>query len=143
MSKEASEAFGTAPAANPESLQGKLLSASLTANDIQKSLAWYRDVLGFTVEKEFAREGKLMAVSLSAGAVRILLGQDNGAKGTDRVKGEGFSLQITTNQNIDELANRIKARGGVLEAEPADAWGARVFRLLDPDGFKLVISSER
>jgi hypothetical protein len=31
----------------------------------------------------------------------------------------------------------------VLESEPADAWGARVFRLRDPDGFKLVISSER
>jgi hypothetical protein len=25
----------------------------------------------------------------------------------------------------------------------SDAWGARVFRMRDPDGFRLVISSER
>jgi uncharacterized glyoxalase superfamily protein PhnB len=112
-------------------------------NDLSRSLAWYRDVVGFAVEKEHARDGKLYAVSLQAGTVRILLGQDNGAKGADRVKGVGFSLQITTAQNIDEIAARIKARGGVLETEPADAFGARVFRLLDPNGFKLVISSER
>jgi len=129
--------------AHPESFRGRALSASLTAKDLQKSLAWYRDVLGFTVNQQYEREGKLRAVSLKAGAVQILLGQDDGAKGLDRVKGEGFSLQITTAQNIDEFANRIKERGGILDSEPADAWGARVFRLQDPDGFKLVISSER
>jgi hypothetical protein len=30
--------------------------------------------------------------------VRILLNQDDGAKGFDRVKGEGFSLMFTTAQ---------------------------------------------
>jgi uncharacterized glyoxalase superfamily protein PhnB len=62
----------------------------------------------------------------------------------DRVKGTGFSLQFTTAQNIDDLANRIKAHGSTLETEPTDVpWGARVFRVVDPDGFKLVFSSER
>jgi lactoylglutathione lyase len=127
-----------------DSLQGRALLASLTVKDVQKSLAWYRDVLGFTVHQNHEREGKLVAVSLEAGAVQILIGQDNGAKGWDRVKGEGFSLQITTAQNVDELAKRIKERGGELESEPADMpWGARVFRVKDPDGFKLAISSER
>jgi uncharacterized glyoxalase superfamily protein PhnB len=116
----------------------------LTVKDLQKSLAWYQDVVGFTVDQKHEREGKLMAVSLKAGDVRILIGQDDGGKGWDRVKGEGFSLQITTAQNIDEVAQRIKQRGGKLATEPTDMpWGARVFRLQDPDGFKLVISSER
>ena len=128
----------------PQSFRGRTLSASLTVKDIQKSLAWYRDVVGFTVDREFEREGKLRAVSLKAGAVRILIGQDDGAKGLDRTKGEGFSLQITTVQNVDTLAKRIKDLGGTLESEPADTrWGARVFRVQDPDGFTLVISSEK
>jgi uncharacterized glyoxalase superfamily protein PhnB len=127
----------------PESFRARTLAASLTVKDIRKSMAWYRDVVGFTVDQEYEREGTLRAVSLKAGDVRILIGQDDGAKGFDRVKGEGFSLQFTTAQNIDEIAKRIKEAGGVLDAEPADAWGARVFRLQDPDGFKLVISSER
>ena len=130
--------------AEPESLRARSLSTSLTVKDIGKSLAWYRDVVGFTVDQEHTRDGSLRAVSLKAGAVRILINQDNGEKGWDRVKGEGFSMQFTTAQNIDALASRIKNAGGTLDSEPADMpWGVRVFRLQDPDGFKLVISSER
>ena len=62
------------------------MTASLTVKDLQKSLAWYRDVFGFTVDREMERDGKLRAVALKAGAIRILLNQDDGAKGFDRVK---------------------------------------------------------
>ena len=127
----------------PESFRGRDLSASLTANDLQKSLAWYRDVVGFTVKEEYEREGKLAGAWLVAGGVNLMLGQDDGAKGWERVKGVGFSLQITTAQDVDELAAGITNRGGTLETQPADMpWGARAFRLADPDGFRLTISSE-
>jgi uncharacterized glyoxalase superfamily protein PhnB len=60
------------------------------------------------------------------------------------VKGEGFSIQFTTAQSVDDVANRIKARGGKLESEPADMpWGVRAFRVVDPDGYKITFSSER
>jgi uncharacterized glyoxalase superfamily protein PhnB len=79
-----------------------------------------------------------------AGNARISINQDDGAKGWTRIKGEGFSLNITTEQNIDKIANRIKELGGILDTEPADMpWGARAFRLKDPDGYKLAISSPR
>ena len=120
------------------------LQASLTASDLSASVSWYSDALGFTIEQKYERGGTLMAVSLSAGAVKILLSQDDGSKEPGRVKGEGFSLQFTTGQDIDELAVRATAHGVTLDTEPADMpWGVRVFRLRDPDGFKLVISSER
>ncbi|GAC1656995.1 MAG: hypothetical protein NVS4B3_23180 [Gemmatimonadaceae bacterium] len=119
------------------------LSASLTVKDVRKSLAWYRDVVGFNVEQEYEREGKLRAVALGAGNARLLIGQDDGAKGWERVKGEGFSLQFTTAQNVDDVAARIKELGGTLDSEPTDAWGKRMFRVRDPDGFKLTISSEK
>jgi uncharacterized glyoxalase superfamily protein PhnB len=55
---------------------------------------------------------------------------------------EGISLQITTREDADALAARIKQAGGALDTEPVDVpWGARVFRLRDPDGFRLTISS--
>jgi uncharacterized glyoxalase superfamily protein PhnB len=88
--------------------------------DLQKSLAWYQDVVGFNVDRKYKRDGKLRAVALKAGDVLLLIGQNDGARGSDRVKGEGFSLQITTDQNIDAIAHRIKDLGGTLEAEPAD-----------------------
>lgn len=124
-------------------LEAESLDASLTVADVRRSADWYRDVLGFVVTREFERGGRVFAVSLRAGAVRILVTQDDGAKGIDRPKGEGFSLQITTRQDIDAIARRARSAGAALDTEPADAWGVRVFRLRDPDGFRLVVSSPR
>ncbi len=105
-------------------------------------MAWYRDVVGFTVAQQHEREGSLRSVVLTAGDVRILLNQDDGAKGADRVKGAGFSLMITTTQNVDAIAHRIREGGSTLESEPADMpWGMRAFRVHDPDGFKLAFAS--
>ncbi len=144
MSEDTSTSTGGAERAQPESLRAKSLQASLTVKDVEASMAWYRDVVGFTVDEQHEREGKLMAVSLKAGTVRLLLGQDNGAKGWDRLKGEGFSLMLITSQDIDGIANRIKETGGTLASEPTDMpWGQRVFRVKDPDGFVLVFASER
>lgn len=144
MSTTSQPSAGNTARVEPESFSARSLSASLTVKDLPTSVAWYRDVVGFTVDQEHEREGKLRAVALEAGSVRILLNQDDGAKGMDRVKGEGFSLMLTTAQSVDAVAKRIAEHGGTLDSQPADMpWGARIFRLKDPDGFKLVISSER
>ena len=121
------------------------LNAALTVKDIQKSLAWYRDVFGFAVDQEFkSPDGQLRGVAMRAGAVRILINQDDGAKGWDRMKGQGFALQLVTEQSIDDVANRIKGAGGTLSLEPMDApWGVRIFRIEDLDGFKWSVSSPR
>lgn len=125
-----------------EPFHARSLGASLTVRDLQKSLAWYQDALGFAIDRRMERDGELRAVALRAGDVRILLNQDDGAKGWDRVKGEGFSLMITTSQPVDDIAARIRAAGGTLDSEPADMpWGVRAFRVSDPDGFRLAISS--
>jgi catechol 2,3-dioxygenase-like lactoylglutathione lyase family enzyme len=125
-----------------EPLNGVSLEAALTVASLERSTAWYVDVLGFSIDRRHERGGRLVAVSLQAGAVRLLLTQDDGAKGTGRVKGEGFSLQITTRQSADDIAARIKAQGGVLDTETVTApWGVRIFRVRDPDGFRITISS--
>jgi uncharacterized glyoxalase superfamily protein PhnB len=130
--------------AEPESFRGRSLSISITATDLHRSLAWYRDVMRFTVDRQYEDGGRLTGVSLKAGSVRVFLGQDDGAKGLDRKKGEGMSMMVTTAQDIDALATGIKERGGTLVMEPTDMpWGARVFRLRDPDNFAWVVSTER
>lgn len=126
----------------PETLRLQAVVPALTVKDIRKSLAWYRDVLGFFVAEEMEREGKLMGVILRAGAAELLIGQDDFAKGRDRVKGQGLRLFCTTRQDIDELARAVEARGGELAQPPKDQpWGARDFAVVDPDGFNLSIST--
>lgn len=144
MSADASAGDGVfSRRTQPESLRARTLSVSLTVKDLQKSIAWYRDVVGFSVDREIERDGKLRSIALKAGDVRFLINLDDGAKGWDRVKGQGFSLRLTTTQDVDELAHRIRERGGTLELEPTDMpWGARLFRVRDPDGFLWSISSE-
>ncbi|MEP6990942.1 MAG: VOC family protein [bacterium] len=144
MPNDPGTAAGHVRRSEPESLRARSLTASLSVNDLQASLAWYRDVLGFNVAQAHERNGTLMAVSLQAGSVHLLINQDDGAKGADRAKGAGFSMMLTTVQDIDEIAARVRASGGTLDSEPADMpWGVRAFRLSDPNGFKFVISSPR
>jgi PhnB protein len=124
-----------------KALDVQSLSASMTVNNLGKSMEWYRDVLGFEIDERHERDGKLRAASLNAGSVRILLNQDDGAKGFDRIKGQGISLYLTTQQSVDDIADRAKSHGAALQSEPADMpWGMRIFTLHDPDGFKLVFA---
>jgi len=139
-----------APAKAPKKSGGKagalkLIEASpaFTANDLPKSIAWYRDVVGFVVEEKWERDGKLMGVSLRAGGTNLMLAQDDWKLGRDRQKGAGVRLYFSTTQDVDALAAAIKARGGKLDYEPMDQpWGSRDFALTDPDGFKITIGAE-
>jgi uncharacterized glyoxalase superfamily protein PhnB len=142
-SRKTTSARVVAARANAETLNMREASPGFTVNDLEKSLAWYRDVLGFAVEERWEQEGKLTGVSLRAGGVSFMIGQDDWKKGRDRKKGEGFHLYCTTTQNVDALAEGIKTRGGKLDYEPRDEpWGMRDLALTDPDGFKLTIGAE-
>lgn len=142
MSKERPQLDNTAEFTAPASLQAIGPMVSLTVKDLERSVAWYRDVVGFEVDRRVEHEGKLRAVGVKAGTVRLLLNLDDGGRGWDRVKGEGFAFTLLTEQDIDTVAKRIRANGGTLDTEPADMpWGARMFRLTDPDGFRFSISS--
>ncbi len=127
----------------PETLRLRSASPSFTVNDLQKSVAFYCDVLGFTEKERWERDGALHGMELVAGSVSVFLAQDDWQKGHDRVKGQGFRIYCDTVQDIDALARRIRERGGTLAQEPKDQpWGGRDFAVADPDGFKITISSE-
>ena len=50
------------------------ISLGLTVNDIDKSLAWYRDVLGCTAKERWEQDGKLLGVEMYAGKALFMLG---------------------------------------------------------------------
>ena len=125
-------------------LNGTTLGCSITCRDLQASIRFYNDAIGFAVDQTFEYEGKVVGAVISAGDIRIVLNQDDGKLGWDRVKGQGFYLQINvpTPADVDATAARIKAAGGTLVSEPADRpWGARMFQFNDLDGFKIGVST--
>jgi uncharacterized glyoxalase superfamily protein PhnB len=140
MTTDATVAAASTNAAG-ETLDTRGVQISLTTKDVETSIAWYRDVLGFAVEYPMERDGKVFAAAMRSGAARIILNQDDGGRGWERVKGEGFAITFDTAQDVNAIAAGIKARGGTLHSEPADMpWGVRMFRVVDPDGYRLSIS---
>src|SRR2546430_4181750 len=72
----------------PESLRLRSLAVSLTVNHLGRSLAWYRDVLRFTVGERWQDGGQLRGVQLKAGACDLMTHQDDFSKRRDRQKGD-------------------------------------------------------
>ena len=125
-------------------LNATTLGCSLTCKDLEASIRFYRDAIGFGVAQSFEREGKVAAAVVVAGDCRIVLNQDDGKLGWTRIKGQGFYLQLNvpTAADVDAAAARIKATGAALLSEPEDRpWGVRMFQFLDPDGFKIGVST--
>ena len=130
--------------AQGEALRAQSIGLSITVRDLPRSLKFYTDVLGFTKTRDFERDGKVTGAALLAGSAELSLNQDDGKKGKDRALGVGFSIRFTTTQSIDAVAAKAKGAGGKLDSEPAEMpWGARIFAITDPDGYKLVVSSPR
>ena len=127
----------------PETLRLRSMAASFTVTDLDKSVAWYRDVLGFIVGQRWEDGGKVRGIQMKAGTCDIMLGQDDLAKGADRTKGAGFRLWVATVQDIITIAARIKERGWPLDRDPAETpWGDWAFAVSDPDGFKITVIQE-
>lgn len=125
-------------------LHATTLGCSITCKDVEASITFYRDAIGFIVGMTFDRDGKIAGAVVTAGDIQIVLNQDDGQLGWDRIKAQGFYLQINVASpaDVDAAAVRIKAAGGTLLSEPEDRpWGARMFPFKDLDGFKLGVST--
>ncbi len=125
-------------------LHATTLGCSMTCKDLGASIVFYRDVLGFALAQTFERDGATTTAVIQAGEIRIVLNQDDGKLGWDRIKGQGIYIQlnVASAADVDAAAERIRAAGGTLIDQPADRpWGVRMFQFRDPDGFKMGVST--
>ena len=125
---------------HPESLRLRSIMPNFTVNDLQRSLAWYEQGLGFSVSERWEEGGRLRGVMLKAGSCQLGLSQDDFSKGRDRLKGVGFRIWCDTAQDVDAIAARLRSVGGTIVEEPGDHWDAYSFTVEDPDGFKFTIT---
>jgi uncharacterized protein len=126
---------------SPETLRLRTITPSLTVEDLPRSVAFYRDGLGFVEGERWEDDsGVLRGLMLRAGSCEIGLQQDDFAKGRGRQKGAGVRINAETLQNPDEVAARVKAAGFLLTEEPGQReWGVRSFSLDDPDGYHITV----
>jgi len=134
---------GRADRQQPESLRLRSIMPTFTVSDIERSVAWYRDGLGFYVAERYEEGGRLKGAMLKAGSCQLGLSQDDFSRGRDRAKGTGFRVWCETAQDIDALAKRLRDFGGTISEEPGNHWDSYSFTAQDPDGFKLTIMRAR
>ena len=115
----------------------KLESATpvFVVRDLAKSLAHWRDVLGFAVAFEYGRPTFYAGVMRNGISVHL-----HAAEKAPRAPGQGCVYLFV--DRVDALYEQVVGKGGRVESPPADqAYGLRDFVALDPDGNRIVFAS--
>jgi catechol 2,3-dioxygenase-like lactoylglutathione lyase family enzyme len=101
--------------------------------DFDASLAFYRDVLGWSVSHAWGGNGSGRGAVLSGGGMRVVIAEraaESSGKGEELVSPE-------VHLDIHDIDARFRAlpKGEHVVVEPASTdWGTRWFVLRDPDG---------
>jgi catechol 2,3-dioxygenase-like lactoylglutathione lyase family enzyme len=129
------------------------LKPEFYVNDFQKSLNFYENILGFTVE--YQRENPSFAfLSYQGSHIMIQEMDPNEDKGFitgsfEYPLGRGINFQIDTD-NVQELFNSLKGCKYPLRRDIQDSWyrvgnvlrGCRQILVQDPDGYLLRFSQD-
>lgn len=94
--------------------------------DFEKSLAFYRDTLGWSVTRKWGGNGAGHGVVLSGGGVELVLAQQPRAR-----------PQPTVTLDVHDLDARFRALPpgtNVVTKPEGTPWGTRWFVVRDPDG---------
>jgi uncharacterized glyoxalase superfamily protein PhnB len=116
----------------------------LAVSDVQKSSAWYQEVLGFAHVFTMPGPGGTAALAHLRWAkyADLLLRMSPPLEGK---RGIGIALNYAllgrTIDAVDMLAERARRHGAVIINEPGDRpWNARDFTVADPDGYALTFT---
>lgn len=118
---------------------------NLIVTDIDRSTAFYRDVLGFTIVTTVPEQGPFVFVWLQRDSVSVFLNAKAGVEGdmpnlAKRPIGGTATLFITvdaatTASGVDALMESIGPRAQVVMPLKDQFYGMREFGVEDPDGY--------
>lgn len=125
------------------------LVPELSCSDLQTSLAFYTDKLGFEVMHGRPENG---FAYIALGKAQIMLEQSNGFWSTGELQkpfGRGINFQILVN-DVEQLYERVVSQSIPIFANLETSWyridqsehGQREFLLQDPDGYLLRFSED-
>src|SRR5437588_12018723 len=143
-----SSAAGQAGSNQPtkeQKMEFKNVTPNLMCTDLERSLRFYRDVLGFAVSQTVPPEkAPFIFAWMKRGDVSIFLNQHMPPQAgrPDLYAGQaigGTNSMYIVLTGIDELAKSVE-QGGVKFAVPmhTEFYGMREFAVKDPDGYVLI-----
>lgn len=119
------------------------LAPLLNVEDLSRSLAFYRDALGFELIEEYEVDGESLWAALQSGSAKLMLHQTPLADSQERVRRESYAdlVLYLYVEDASAVHESLRAKGlevGELEQEDV---GLVEFYLRDPDGYELGIGS--
>ena len=102
--------------------------------DFEASMAFYRDILGWTVTQNWGGNGSGRGAMLSGGGIKVVLAERTEPAGA---KEGADSTRPTVHLDIHDIDARFRElpKGEHVVSEPeATHWGTRWFVVRDPDG---------
>jgi catechol 2,3-dioxygenase-like lactoylglutathione lyase family enzyme len=112
----------------------------LTVSDVQRSLEFYRDKLGFEVETDLWREPPLFA-TFRYGQCRIMVREEfdlnERSPEPDTRRSPDVTLYLRINA-IESIRIALIQRGAPVGAIRIAGYGDRELDIIDPDGYRLV-----
>jgi len=113
----------------------------LMVSDLDRSLAFYRDGLGFTVVGRADADGKAFWCRLERGGSSLMLQQaEEDEDGAPATWGRGMGLYFVCD-DADALHAELVRRGLRLPPPSTAGYGMRQFPVPDPDGYSVWFES--
>jgi catechol 2,3-dioxygenase-like lactoylglutathione lyase family enzyme len=122
------------------------LTPNLVVSDLQRSLAFYRDVLGFTVAMVVPDEPPHVFAALQSGPVEIFLNARESAVSeypgfTDRPLGGTLTLFIDV-KDIHDVCGSLRSRVKIVMPLEKKWYGVTEFAFEDPDGYIITFAEQ-
>lgn len=120
------------------------LRVALTAEDYERTVAFYRDGLGMPLLETWEEEAGGRGAVLDAGRATLEVLSVPHAEMVDRIEvGEPVGARVRLALEVDdsaEIAKKLLAAGADLVGGPVvTPWAHRNVRLRDPDGMQLTL----
>jgi predicted enzyme related to lactoylglutathione lyase len=119
-----------------------MMQVTLTVADVPRSVAFYRDALGFgfqgywnpetrAADPTWGGPGQPPYAEVRNGPGRV--GLVPGKNGEPAGAGVEMALNVPT---VDAIAERVRSLGGGAGEPAREPWGARTLAITDPDGYR-------
>ena len=109
----------------------------LYVDDIERSLEFYCDQLGFTLTERWDPDGRLAWCSLTMEGAQIMLQRAEPDDLTALARGKSDVALFFLCEDVDRLHEKFQARGAKVPAPTEAFYGMRQLTLLDPDGRRI------
>jgi uncharacterized glyoxalase superfamily protein PhnB len=114
----------------------------LNVADVETSLGFWRDLIGFDVTYRHEPDGRLLFASLQAGDVRLMLngrgGDPAGRKARPHYTEAVFSFAVAS---VHDLVQDLRAKGFDAPEPQAEDYGLDEIVVRDPDGYEIAFTS--